>query len=264
MIVKQIWTANRMRNFNYLVACEQTGEALAIDPCDVEKCLSVAHQNEWRIHQILNTHEHHDHIAGNKQMLRMTGATLLAPRDAADRIPHVDVALTAGDQVSVGESVQLRVLDTPGHTMSHICLMTAAGPPVLFSGDTLFNAGTGHCRMGGDPETLFQTLQTQIAPLPDETQVYPGHDYLINNLRFTLDREPDNQRAAELLNELGEDYVPDPPFVTTIGLERQINVFLRLESNTVISGLRETYPDRARNPDPREVFLMLRELRNDW
>jgi len=66
MIVEQIWTGNAYRNFNYLIACPETGDALAIDPLDYEKCLSVAKKRGWTITQILNTHEHGDHTGGNK------------------------------------------------------------------------------------------------------------------------------------------------------------------------------------------------------
>ena len=70
MIVKQIWTANAYRNFNYLVACPETGEALAIDPLDHEKCLRAAKDAGWTITQVLNTHEHRDHTGGNEAVSR--------------------------------------------------------------------------------------------------------------------------------------------------------------------------------------------------
>ena len=72
MIVKQIWTANAYRNFNYLIACSETGEALAIDPLDHEKCLKAAKNEGWQITQILNTHEHRDHTGGNDALVRNT------------------------------------------------------------------------------------------------------------------------------------------------------------------------------------------------
>ncbi|MGH7090187.1 MAG: MBL fold metallo-hydrolase, partial [Stellaceae bacterium] len=78
MIVEQIWTANAGRNFNYLVACGETGEALAIDPLDHEKCLAAAEARGWHITQIVNTHEHRDHTGGNPQMVAATGAPVLA------------------------------------------------------------------------------------------------------------------------------------------------------------------------------------------
>ena len=99
--------------------------------------------------------------------------------------------------------------------------------------------------------------------MPADTLVYPGHDYLSNNLEFTLDREPGNERAATLLEQV-KDQDPNQPLVTSMALEREINTFMRLDSPAVIARLRETFPDLPSEPDPRTVFLKLRELRNDW
>ncbi len=90
MIVEQIWTGNAYRNFNYLIVCPETGEAMAIDPLDHEKCLAAAADRGWRITQVLNTHEHGDHTGGNTAVIAATGARLLARAGAKDKIPgHV-------------------------------------------------------------------------------------------------------------------------------------------------------------------------------
>ena len=263
MIVEQIWTANAYRNFNDLIACPETGEALAIDPLDHEKCLARAKAQGWEVTQILNTHEHGDHIGGNKAMVRATGAKVLAHYGAKDKIPGQDVGLKAGDVVKVGKTVALEALDTPGHTMSHVCLLSHTDQPALFCGDTLFNAGAGNCHNGGHPKELYDTFAGQLARLDDETLIYPGHDYIANNLRFTLDREPDNDRAEALLAEVGNQD-PDNALVSTLGLEKEINTFFRLHSPSVIAKLRETFPDLPDEPDAKAVFLKLRELRNRW
>ena len=263
MLVEQIWTANSYRNFNYLIACEETGEALAIDPLDYEKCLARAKARGWTITQILNTHEHGDHTGGNAAMVKATGAKILAHHNAKARIPGMDRGLSAGDIVKVGRTVELESLDTPGHTMSHICLLSHTDRPALFCGDTLFNAGAGNCHNGGHPAELYQTFTSQLAGLPDSTLIYPGHDYIENNLKFTLNREPDNRRAAKLLDEVGGQN-PDAPLVSTLALEKEINTFFRLHSPSVIARLREAFPDLPEAPDPQTVFLKLRELRNTW
>ena len=263
MIVKQIWTANAYRNFNYLIACSETGDALAIDPLDHEKCLRAAKEEGWTITQILNTHEHHDHTGGNDAMVKHTGATILAHRNAGSRIPDVARGLGAGDVVKVGRTVELEVLDTPGHTMCHVCLLSHTDQPALFCGDTLFNAGAGNCHNGGHPVELYKTFSGQLARLPASTRVYPGHDYIENNLRFTLDREPDNGNAGAMLEQLaGQD--PSSAYVSTLEVERKVNTFFRLTSPTVIAKLREAFPDLPEQPDPGTVFVKLRELRNSW
>jgi hydroxyacylglutathione hydrolase len=263
VIVERIWTGNAYRNFNYLIACPDSGEALAIDPLDHEKCLSAAKHRGWQITQLLNTHEHHDHTGGNDAMIKATGAKLLAHHRAGNRIRGVDRGLKAGDVIKVGKRVELECLDTPGHTLCHICLRSHTEQPALFSGDTLFNAGAGNCHNGGDPAALYATFVDQLARLPDDTQVYPGHDYIENNLKFTLAREPDNTAAKEWLPRVaGHD--PAHSVVTTLADEKRFNAFFRLGSASLVAALRERFPELPAQPDAKTVFVKLRELRNSW
>ncbi len=263
MVVEQIWTGNAYRNFNYLIVCPETGDALAVDPLDHGKCLETAKAHDWTITQILNTHEHGDHTGGNAALVQATGAKVIAHRNAGKSIPGMDRGVGAGDIIKVGRTVELECLDTPGHTMCHICLFARTNRPALFSGDTLFNAGAGNCHNGGHPVELYNTFAGQLAKLPEDTRIYPGHDYLINNLKFTLDREPDNETASQFV-EMFSDQDPDDALVTTLSVEFEINTFFRLQSPTVIRRLKESYPDIGDTPEPREVFLKLRELRNKW
>jgi hydroxyacylglutathione hydrolase len=263
MIVEQVWTGNAYRNFNYLIACPETGDALAIDPLDYTKCLAAARERDWTITQILNTHEHGDHTGGNKGVVAATGALIIAHENARRSIPNMARGVGAGDVIKVGKTVDLECLDTPGHTMSHICLLSRTDRPALFSGDTLFNAGAGNCHNGGHPNDLYDTFQNQLDKLDDDTRIYPGHDYLVNNLQFTLDREPDNAAARKLLAAT-ENQDPDDALVTTLSQEREVNTFFRLDSPSVISRLQEQFPEIGSEPDSRTVFLKLRELRNSW
>ncbi|HEY3047960.1 MAG TPA: hydroxyacylglutathione hydrolase [Polaromonas sp.] len=263
MIVERIWTGNAYRNFNYLIACPETGEALAIDPLDHEKTLATAKVKGWQITQVLNTHEHRDHTGGNEAVIAATGARLIAHHKAGGRIAGVDRGVKAGDVIKVGKTVELECMDTPGHTMCHICLRSHTDQPALFSGDTLFNAGAGNVHNGGDVNALYATFVEQLARLPDNTRVYPGHDYIENNLRFTLAREPDNAAAKALLPSVA-DHDPAKSAVTTLAQEKLINTFLRLSSPSVIARLRESFPDLPDEPDAKTVFTKLRELRNQW
>jgi len=263
MLVERIWTGNAYRNYNYLIACPETGEALAIDPLDHEKCLNAAKVRGWQITQLLNTHEHQDHTGGNDAVVAATGAKVIAHHKAGSKIAGMDRGVQAGDIIKVGKTVELECLDTPGHTMCHICLRSHTDQPALFSGDTLFNAGAGNCHNGGDPLLMYASFADQLSRLPDNTQIYPGHDYIENNLKFTLDREPDNSAAKALLPSVIE-HDPATSIVTTLEQEKQFNAFFRLASASVIARLRERFPDLPQNPDACSVFVKLRELRNSW
>lgn len=263
MIIERIWADNPLRNYHYVIGCGETGEALAIDPLDWQACLTAAQARGWTITQILNTHEHKDHTAGNAALKAATGARVLAHAGAAAGIGGVDQGLVAGDVLRVGRSVELECLDTPGHTLTHVCLLAHAAQPALFSGDTLFNAGVGNCRNGGDPELLFETCRRLLPRLSPDTALYPGHDYLQNNLRFTLHVEPDNAAATQKLAQTAA-YDPRTAAVLTLGEELAINSFFRLAQPQLIEGLRQQVPALPQNPAPREVFLALRELRNSW
>ena len=263
MLVERIWSGNSLRNFHYLIACAETGEALAVDPLEWQMCLDAARRRGWHITQILNTHEHEDHTGGNAGLKAATGARVLAHAGAASRIGGVDRGLAKGDIIKVGRTVELESLDTPGHTLTHVCLLSHTETPALFCGDTLFNAGAGNCHNGGDPQLLYDTFATQLARLPDTTQVYPGHEYLARNLEFTLDREPSNPDAPAFLAQARRCAPTEAP-VTTLGEEKRINTFLRLHNPDVIARLREQFPDLPEAPEARTVFVRLRELRNRW
>jgi hydroxyacylglutathione hydrolase len=263
MIVERIWTGNNYRNFNYLIACPETGEALAIDPLDHVKTLATAKAKGWQITQILNTHEHHDHTGGNDAVVAATGAKIIAHAKAGGSIPGMNRGVVAGDLIKVGKTVELECLDTPGHTMCHVCLRSHTERPALFSGDTLFNAGAGNVHNGGDVHSLYSTFADQLGKLPDNTLVYPGHDYIETNLKFTLAREPDNAAATMLLATVS-NHDPANSVVTTLKEEKQHNTFFRLTSPGVIAKLRESFPDLPEFPDAKTVFMKLRELRNKW
>mgnify|MGYP001316562580 FL=1 len=262
MIVEQIWTGNAYRNYNYLIACPHTGEAMAVDPLESQMCFDKAKEKGWNITKILNTHEHGDHTGGNLNLVKLTGAEVLAHEGASANIPGITIGLSEGDVLKIGKEVELEVLDTPGHTMTHICLLSKTDNPALFSGDTLFNAGAGNCHNGGHPEELYETFNKKFCNLPETTLIYPGHDYLKNNLEFTLDREPNNEQAHKLLNSIKNSDAGS--IITNLKMESDINTFFRLSNNTIIDRLREDFPKLSSNPSKKEVFLLLRKLRNNW
>ena len=249
----------------YLLACEKTHEAIAIDPLDHALCLQAAKDKGWTIKTVANTHHHHDHIGGNGPVISATNAKLVAHVEAMDAIPNVDRGLNAGDVLRCGD-LTLKVMDTPGHTMSHICLYydgSDSEMPALFCGDTLFNAGVGRCDFGGEPSILHKTFEEQIFLLSDNVRIYPGHDYIENNLEFTLDREPDNQSAKQLRNKF-KNGLDAESFISDIGLEREINVFFRLDERQVRLGIADSLKIDVNSLDRQKTFIGLRGLRDNW
>src|SRR6187551_1394217 len=224
MLIERIWAANSLRNFHYLIARSETGEALIVDPLNASQCLTAARDRGFSITQILNTHEHRDHTDGNADVVTATRAKVLAHANAASVIGGVDRGLARGDVIKVGKTVELEALDTPGHTRAHVCLLAHGDAPALFCGDTLFNAGAGNCHNGGDPGLLYETFVNQLAKLPDATRVYPGHEYMVRNLAFTLDREPGNADAAKA-HAMARAHEPAAARITTLSEEKRINAF---------------------------------------
>ena len=257
MIVEQIWTANAYRNFNYLIVCSESGEAMAIDPLDHEKCLSAAKKNGWQVTQILNTHEHGDHTGGNDAMIAATGAKLLAHANAKAKIPNMDRGLGAGDVIKVGKTVELECLDTPGHTMAHVCLMSRTAQPALFCGDTLFVMGCGRL-FEGTPEQMWRSLG-KLRELPDATRVYCGHEYTQTNARFALTVEPENGALKARANEVDEMRAKGLATVpSTMAQERATNPFLRADIETVKQAV------GLADGDPVAVFAEIRRRKDTF
>ena len=161
----------------YVVGCEETKEAVLIDPGieserKAEEILNFIKQNGFRIKYIINTHGHSDHIAGNAVMKKATGAPVLIHESDASQV-HADRKLRDGDVLQVG-SIKLVVLHTPGHTKGGISLL---GDKVVFTGDTLFSGSIGRTDfVGGSFEEIIKSIKTKLLPLPDKVRVYPGHE----------------------------------------------------------------------------------------
>ena len=172
--------------------------------------------------------------------------------------------LGAGDVVKVGKTVELEVLDTPGHTMCHVCLRSHTDQPALFCGDTLFNAGAGNCHNGGHPAELYKTFSEQLERLPASTLIYPGHDYIENNLKLHARPRARQRRCGGHAASRRGPRSGHRPSSRRSTSSARINTFFRLSSPTVIAKLREAFPDLPDKPDQRTVFLKLRELRNKW
>lgn len=260
MKVIRLYMNNRLRNFNYIIGCEKTGQAIALDPLDGEAVLSAAKAEGWQIKLIINTHEHHDHIEGNPAVQAATGAPIWASEHAIGKIPNVARGLIANEVFELGSMV-FKVLPTPGHTPVHVCLLTVSEKnPILFSGDTLFNACAGNCFNGGNVDQMYETFKAVLKPLPDETILYPGHDYMKTNLGFSLAWEPNNEDTTYWQRSVESLQPNDMPYMT-LGQERLYNPFLRLESPSLIAKLEASGESITSSI---AVFTALRSRRDKW
>ena len=265
MIVKQIWTANYYRNFNYLIACAETGEALAVDPLDHEKCLQAAKDEGFTITQILNTHEHRDHTGGNDAMVERTGAAILAHRNAKDSIPGMTRGLERGRRRSRWARPSSSKCSTRRATRCATCAC-ARTPTRLrsFAAIRSSTPGAGNCHNGGHPSELYKTFSEQLARLPASTLIYPGPRLHREQPALHARPRAGQPERARHARPHRRATIPRNAIVTTLEIERGINTFFRLTSPTVIARLREAFPDLPDQPDARTVFLKLRELRNKW
>jgi hydroxyacylglutathione hydrolase len=173
MVIKQI-AIGYMDNFSYIIGCENTRQALVIDPgSNVDQIVSIARKEGLEIVTIVNTHGHGDHTAGNAALKERTGARVIIHELDGDRYPAADVLLSNEETLQLGD-IALDVIHTPGHTPGGICLHARGN---LFTGDTLFVGDSGRTDLaGGDRPTLGKSIR-RLMELPDDTVVWPGHDY---------------------------------------------------------------------------------------
>jgi len=173
MIIKQL-EVGYMDNFCYIVGCEKTRKALVIDPgSDAERILSVAEKEGLAIVKIVNTHGHGDHTAGNAKLKSLTGAKIIIHEQDADRYPGADILLSDEKTLKLGE-ITFEIIHTPGHTPGGICLHARGN---LFTGDTLFVGDSGRTDLaGGHRPTLGKSIR-RLMKLPDDTIIWPGHNY---------------------------------------------------------------------------------------
>lgn len=267
MHVIQLFTGSPLRNFTYLIG-NQNNQYWCIDPFDGGAIADQISASKGALVGIINTHEHDDHTCGNNELIRRMAPEFVAGHaECGSEIPGFNRGLQAGDNIAIDAEHQLRVIDTPGHSRGHVCLLLEkilgdkSVPEVLsvFSGDILFNAGVGHCRKeGGCAGKLFHTLSDQFYHLPDSVLVYPGHEYLVNNLEFTLSLDADNLAAKEWLVKAKNHDWAIANMVTTIGDERLFNTFFRLSDGVIRQQLNLV------GADEKAVFMALRSRRDNW
>lgn len=227
-------------NFMYLVVCNATRRAAVVDPVEPDRVLEVVKEEGVQLNQVLTTHHHWDHAGGNEALYQRFrenadwGELSVYGGDDAriDRLTH---RVKQDDTFEIGQ-LRVRCLSTPCHTTSHICYFVESSVQdrAVFTGDTLFLAGCGRF-FEGTPQQMHDALIGQLSALPDDTHVYCGHEYSLQNLRFCNMVEPTNEDTRALLERAqAADLEGRRALVpSTIGQEKRVNVFMRVQEPTV-------------------------------
>ena len=242
-------------NFVTLLHDTATGATASIDAGEVESIEARLKEKGWRLTDVLVTHHHSDHTAGIPAFRSATGAKVTGPASEADKIGTLDTGVSGGDVIMLGET-RLEIIAVPGHTLGHIAYF-APDVPALFCGDALFSLGCGRM-FEGEPVSMWAGLAA-LRALPDETDIYCGHEYTLANAQFALSIDPDNQalqaRAAEagVLRAAGEITIP-----AKLGSEKLANPFLRADDPDLAARM------GLSDAPPHAVFAAIRKAKDGF
>lgn len=236
-------------NYAYLAHDPATGQTAAVDVPEAGPILQALEKKGWTLSQILITHHHYDHVDGLTDLLAAAPAQVIGAAADAHRLPPLDVALSEGDTVTIGDQTG-DVLDVSGHTVGHIAFHFPDSAAV-FTADSLMALGCGRVFEGTMPQ-MWQSLQ-KLAALPPETTVYSGHEYTQSNAKFALTVDPANSAlisraaAVDAARAKGQPTIP-----STLAEELATNPFLRATDPGIQAHLGMT------GADPADVFAEIR------
>lgn len=237
---------------NYIWLLHNGRQAVLVDPGDAQPAMAELRQRNLHLLAILITHHHPDHVGGLPTLVSQYEVPVYGPAAEAQKIGLLTHPLGDGERVRIDElGLDLQVLALPGHTLGHIAYYQ---PGMLLVGDTLFKAGCGRL-FEGTPEQMQASL-ARLRELPDDTAIYCTHEYTLANIGFAQRVEPNNpaiKEAGIAAEKMRAESLPTLP--TSIGLERQINPFLRWDEPEV---MRCAHRLGAKGDHPAAVFAAIR------
>lgn len=244
----------RSDNYAVLVHDPDSGSTLLVDAPEVDPIAAVLDETGWSLDHILITHHHPDHVAGIGALKARNGAVVTGPKDEASRIDGLDELLEDGASATIGPWA-VRAIATPGHTSGPLSYwLPDLG--IAFTGDTLFAMGCGRL-FEGDAATMWASLKTLRQVLPDDTQIYCGHEYTLKNAQFSVGVDPDNaalrERVADVEAKRGRG---EPTVPSTMADEKATNPFLRADDPALAAAI------GLEGAAPEQVFAELRARRD--
>ncbi len=242
-------------NYGVLLHDRETGATASIDAPEAAPIEKALRETGWKLTDILVTHHHADHTDGIRALKDKYKCRVTAPAGEAAKIPAVDATVREGDTVKVGK-LAANVIETPGHTLGHIAYWFHKDK-LAFVGDTLFSIGCGRV-IEGTPAQMWNSLK-KLRDLPDDTEIYCGHEYTLANIKFALSIDTDNPvlnareaQARQLVDE-GSPTIP-----VTIGDEKLANPFLRADVPDLAADIGMAGKPAA------EVFAEIRARKNKF
>jgi len=223
-------------NYSYLIIDESNKTASVVDPSEAKPIINFIEKENINLKYILNTHHHYDHIGGNKDLKKKYNSVVIGYKDDASRIPGIDILLN-NNQIWKADNFEAKIMHIPGHTTGHISFHFFK-EKLIFTGDTLFSLGCGKI-FEGTYQDMFDSLN-QIKKLPQDTKIYCGHEYTLQNSKFCIKHDPKNlnlkKKIVEIKKKL-ENNIPTIP--STLKDENECNIFLRAKDVESFSKLRD-------------------------
>jgi hydroxyacylglutathione hydrolase len=223
-------------NYSYLIIDEKKDTACVIDPSESDPIIRYLENNKIDLKFILNTHHHYDHVGGNQKLKEKYNAKIIGFQEDKDRIPGIDI-LVDDQEIWENENFVAKIIHIPGHTLGHICFYFFNNK-LVFTGDTLFSLGCGRIFEGTNLQ-MYESLK-KIKELPKDTKVFCGHEYTLNNSKFCLIHDQNNDNLKNKIKEIKKKVQNNLPTVpSTIKEELECNIFLRSKNVESFSKLRD-------------------------
>ena len=242
-------------NYSYLIVDKDNKSCSAVDPASPEEIIPVIEKEKLNLKNILNTHYHSDHTAGNLELKKRYKCKIYGPDKEKKQIPGIDISLEENDTLKIND-YSAKIFETPGHTAGHI-IYWFEKEKVVFTGDTLFVSGCGKL-FEGTPQIMWNSL-LKIRNLPKETKIYCGHEYSKSNAEFALSLEKNNNKLMKRFDEINK-LINENSFTvpTTVEKEIECNPFLRADVDNIKKNL------EMEDASPEEVFGEIRIKKDNF